>query len=80
MGSEDLWGDISMAIFVVVPLFWSLQALCDRVVWIREAENAKDTVLRILRAMLVTLLHLIALYLYYRLLWWIATQHPEGFR
>ena len=80
MGSEDLWGDISIAIFVVVPLFWTLRALRDRVVWIREAENAKDAVLRVLRVTLVTLLHLVALYLYYRLLWWIVTQHPEGFR
>jgi hypothetical protein len=80
MGSEDLWGDISMAIFVVVPLFWSVRALRDRVVWIREAEDAKGTVRRALRATLVTLVHLAALYLYYRLLWWIATQHPEGFR
>jgi hypothetical protein len=45
----------------VVPLFLSLR---DRVVWIREAENAKDAVRRVLRATLVTLSHLVALYLY----------------
>jgi hypothetical protein len=77
MGSEDLWGDISIALWVVVPIFLSLRVLRDRIVWIREAEDAKDTVLRVVRATLVTLLHLGALYLYYRLLWWIFSQPPR---
>jgi hypothetical protein len=54
MGSEDLWGTISIALWVVVPIFLSLRVLRDRIVWIREAEYPKDTVLRVVRATLMT--------------------------
>jgi hypothetical protein len=73
-------GDISIALFGVVPVLMFLRSLRERVLWIQEAEGVKDMVRRVLRATLVTLLHLVALYFYYRLLWCIFSQHPGGFR
>jgi hypothetical protein len=40
---------------VVVPLLGFLQELHDRVVWIREPENGKDTVRRLLRVTIMML-------------------------
>ncbi len=58
----------------VVPVVVFLQDLRDRVIWVREAENIKDMLRRLLRETLVMLLYLIVLCLYLWLTWWILTM------
>ena len=58
----------------VVPVVVFLQDLRDRFMWVREAQNIKDMVRRLLRETLVMLLYLIALCLYLWLSWWILTM------
>jgi hypothetical protein len=58
----------------VVPVVVFLQDLRDRVIWVREAQNIKDMLRRLLRETLVMLLYLIALCLYLWLSWWILTM------
>ena len=72
--SEDLFRDVILVVMTVVPVAVFLQDLRDRVIWVREAENNKDMVRRLLRETLVMLLYLIALCLYLWLAWWILTM------
>ena len=58
----------------VVPVVVFLHDLRDRFMWVREAQNIKDMVRRLLRETLVMLLYLIALCLYLWLTWWILTM------
>ncbi len=58
----------------VVPVVVFLQDVRDRVIWVREAQNIKDMLRRLLRETLVMLLYLIALCLYLWLTWWILTM------
>jgi hypothetical protein len=67
-------GDVILVVMLVVPMVVFLQDLRDRVIWVREAENIKDMVRRLLRETLVMLLYLIALCLYLWLIWWILTM------
>ena len=67
-------------IFVVAPIFLSLRTLRNRIVWIGETENTKDTENLVLWAALMRMLHLAVLYFYYGLLWWLVTQRPVGCR
>jgi hypothetical protein len=67
-------GDVILVVMLVVPVVVFLQDLRDRVIWVREAENIKDMVRRLLRETLVMLLYLIALCLYLWLIWWILTM------
>ena len=59
---------------IVVPVVVFLHDLRDRFMWVREAQNIKDMVRRLLRETLVMLLYLIALCLYLWLTWWILTM------
>jgi hypothetical protein len=72
--SEDLFRDVILVVMTVVPVVVFLQDLRDRVIWVREAQNIKDTLRRLLRETLVMLLYLIALCLYLWLTWWILTM------
>ena len=72
--SEDLFRDVILVVMTVVPVGVFLQDLRDRVMWVREAQNIKDMVRRLLRDTLVMLLYLIALCLYLWLSWWILTM------
>jgi hypothetical protein len=71
---DSLWLNIVAASMVVVPLFVFLQDLRDRAMWVREADNAKEMVRRLVRETIVMLLYLIALCLYLALTWWILSQ------
>ncbi len=71
---DHLLRDVILVSMVVVPLLGFLHELRDRVAWIREAENGKDAVRRLLRATMVMLLYLITLCLYLALTWWILSQ------
>jgi hypothetical protein len=77
---DHLLRDVIAVTMVVVPLLGLLREPRDRVVWIREAENGKDAVRRLLRATIVMLLYLIAFCLYLSLTWWILSQPLEEMR
>ncbi len=71
---DHLLLDIVTASMVVVPLLVFLRDLRDRAMWVREADNAKEMVRRLVRETIVMLLYLIALCLYLALTWWILSQ------
>jgi hypothetical protein len=72
--SEDLFRDVILVVMTVVPVVVFLWDLRERVIWVREAQNIKDMLRRLLRETLVMLLYLIALCLYLWLTWWILTM------
>jgi hypothetical protein len=77
---DHLVRDVILVSMLVVPLLGFLRELRDRVAWIREAENGKDAVRRLLRTTIVMLLYLITLCLYLSLTWWILSQPLEEMR
>ena len=72
--SVDLVRDVILVLIVVAVVLSLLQELRDRAIWVREAENAKETLRRLLRSTIVLLLYLIFLCLFLSLTWWILTQ------
>ena len=72
--SVDLVRDVTLVLITVAVVLSFLQELRDRALWVREAENAKETLRRLLRSTIVLLLYLIFLCLFLSLTWWILTQ------
>jgi formate hydrogenlyase subunit 3/multisubunit Na+/H+ antiporter MnhD subunit len=72
--SVDLVRDVTLVLITVAVVLSFLQELRDRAIWVREAENAKETLRRLLRSTIVLLLYLIFLCLFLSLTWWILTQ------
>jgi glucose uptake protein GlcU len=72
--SVDLVRDVILVLIVVAVVLSFLQELRDRAMWVREAENAKETLRRLLRSTIVLLLYLIFLCLFLSLTWWILSQ------
>lgn len=62
----------------MLPVLGFLESLRDRIIWVREAENIKDMIQRLLRATLAMLLYLVVLCLFLWLVWWIVSQLPAG--
>jgi hypothetical protein len=55
--SVDLVRDVILALIVVAVVLSFLQELRDRAMWVRKAENAKETLLRLLRSTIELLLY-----------------------
>jgi uncharacterized membrane protein len=72
--SVDLVRDVILVLIVVAVVLSFLQELRDRALWVREAENGKETLRRLLRSTIVLLLYLIFLCLFLSLTWWILSQ------
>ncbi len=72
--SVDLVRDVVLVLIVVAVVLSFLQQLRDRAMWVREAENAKETLRRLLRSTIVLLLYLVFLCLFLSLTWWILSQ------
>ena len=72
--SVDLVRDVVLVLIVVAVVLSFLQELRDRAMWVREAENAKETLRRLLRSTIVLLLYLVFLCLFLSLTWWILSQ------
>jgi quinol-cytochrome oxidoreductase complex cytochrome b subunit len=72
--SVDLVRDVILVLIIVAVVLSFLQELRDRALWVREAENGKETLRRLLRSTIVLLLYLIFLCLFLSLTWWILSQ------
>ena len=72
--SVDLMRDVILVLIVVAVVLSFLQELRYRAIWVREAQNAKETLRRLLRSTIVLLLYLIFLCLFLSLTWWILSQ------
>jgi hypothetical protein len=72
--SVDLVRDVILVLIVVAVVLSFLQELRDRAMWVREAENGKETLRRLLRSTIVLVLYLIFLCLFLSLTWWILSQ------
>jgi formate hydrogenlyase subunit 3/multisubunit Na+/H+ antiporter MnhD subunit len=72
--SVDLMRDIILVLIVLAVVISFLQELRYRAIWVREAQNVKETLRRLLRSTIVLLLYLIFLCLFLSLTWWILAQ------